>query len=116
MATRNALPHGIPHRWEICEQCEGHGGSSAHLGAFTSSEWAEQDDDFKRDYLRGDYDRPCGHCGGTGKIQVPDVTRCTFAQKRELVELRQAARHKAEADAEARYWRRLEAHACGERD
>lgn len=66
-----------PAKWEICPCCEGGGtdrGASVECdgGGFTSSEWADQDDDFKRDYLAGVYDRPCGHCKGTGKILVID--------------------------------------------
>lgn len=70
----------LPCKWEICSSCDGHGtdrGASVecHGGGFTSSEWSEQDDDFKEGYLRGDYDRPCQGCGGSGKVQVADYAR-----------------------------------------
>lgn len=71
--TRN-----VPFRWSICAACEGHAtdrGASVECdgGGFTSSEWAEQDDDFKQHYLNGFYDRPCTTCGGLGRIKEPDL-------------------------------------------
>lgn len=70
----------LPFKWEICSWCDGHGtdrGASVECdgGGFTSSEWAEQDDDFKEGYLRGDYDRPCQGCSGSGKVMVADYDR-----------------------------------------
>lgn len=59
-------------RWIICPTCEGEGKHSRHLGAFTSSEWGQEDDDFKERYLSGDYDRPCDRCKGTAKLQVAE--------------------------------------------
>lgn len=70
----------LPFKWEICGGCEGHGKTSRHVecdgGGFTSSEWAEQDEDFREDYLAGRYDRACDECGGAGKVKVVDEERC----------------------------------------
>lgn len=71
--TRN-----IPFSWAICPMCEGHAtdrGASVECdgGGFTSSEWSEQDDDFKQGYLSGAYDRPCTACDGLGRITEPDL-------------------------------------------
>jgi len=68
----------VPAVWIICPHCEGCAtdrGASVECdgGGFTSSEWAEQDDDFKQDYLAGRYDRPCSYCDGLGRIQTPDL-------------------------------------------
>ena len=67
----------FPARWIICPDCEGCGtdrGASVECdgGGFTASEWAEQDDDFKADYLAGRYDRPCRPCKGKGRIMAVD--------------------------------------------
>jgi hypothetical protein len=75
------MEHDLPGKWEICGRCEGggtDGGASVECdgGGFTASEWAEQDEDFKEDYLNGVYDRPCHICKGTGKIVVLDEERC----------------------------------------
>jgi len=95
--SRATLPPGIPFQWSICDHCQGHGTTTRHVecdgGGFTASEWAEQDEDFREDYMAGRYDRPCPHCQN-GKVQIPDVARCSFAQRRELVELRRAARER----------------------
>lgn len=68
----------LPWKWAICDACNGNGTTTAHVecdgGGFTSSEWADQDDDFREDYLAGRYDRPCPHCEG-GKVRVPDEAR-----------------------------------------
>jgi hypothetical protein len=69
-------PVKLPTRFEVCPQCEGRGTSSAYLGVFTASEWAEQDDDFKEDYIAGRYDRPCECCNGLRVIPVVDEDRC----------------------------------------
>lgn len=69
----------LPFRWEICGHCQGHGKTSEHVecdgGGFTSSEWAEQDEDFRHDYIAGRYDRASASCGGAGKVQVADLDK-----------------------------------------
>jgi DnaJ-class molecular chaperone len=70
----------LPFRWKICSSCDGHAtdrGASVECdgGGFTSSEWAEQDDDFREDYLAGRYDQPCAHCDGLGRVKVADFAR-----------------------------------------
>jgi DnaJ-class molecular chaperone len=70
----------LPWKYEVCGQCEGKGTSSAYLGAFTASEWAEQDDEFKEDYMSGKYDRPCETCGGRRVVAEVDRARCTPQQ------------------------------------
>jgi hypothetical protein len=48
----------------VCPQCKGTGLSSAYLGAYTQSEWAEAGEDFQDEYLSGMYDRTCPECDG----------------------------------------------------
>lgn len=60
----------IEHQWVICPSCQGEGASSSYLGAFTSEDWADQDDEFKEHYLRGGFDRACERCDGSGKIDL----------------------------------------------
>lgn len=68
----------VPAKWEICPACEGCGtdrgaGVECDGGGFTSSEWAEQDDEFCENYLSGVYDKPCSECRGhAGRVQVID--------------------------------------------
>lgn len=70
---------------EVCPQCHGKGTSSAYLGAYTASEWAEQDDDFRDDYMAGRYDRTCDTCHGRNVIEVPDYASMS-PELRKLVE------------------------------
>jgi DnaJ-class molecular chaperone len=69
----------LPTRFALCPSCEGRGATSHHVecdgGGFTSSEWAEQDEDFREDYLAGRYDRPCDACNGLRVIEVVDESR-----------------------------------------
>lgn len=90
--------HGMPGHWAICHSCSGHGGSSAYLGAYTREEFEEAfgTPEEQEAYMRGDYDRPCECCGGSGKVWIVNVRACTFAEKRELVEQRRSARWEAE--------------------
>ena len=93
----------LPGKFELCPQCDGSGVSVSHVecdgGGFTSSEWAEQDDDFREGYLSGAYDRPCPCCNGLRVITVLDEDRC----KPELLE-----RYRAYQEEEADYRRECE--------
>lgn len=80
--NRDQIDVTFPARWIICPTCEGCAtdrGASVECdgGGFTSSEWAEQDDDFKSDYLAGRYDRPCVPCKGLGRVQGIDEEAVT---------------------------------------
>lgn len=74
----------LPTKWEVCGSCEGRGTTSRHVecdgGGFTSSEWAEQDQDFREDYLAGRYDRACNACGGRTTVKVVDYDRMSPEQ------------------------------------
>lgn len=98
-------------KWIICPCCEGNGQveHSAFSNGFTSSEWADMHEDEQDTYLSGGYDVRCDECSGTGKVQVPDVARMTFAEKRLLVIERQEARD------DARFTRELHAEWAAER-
>jgi hypothetical protein len=87
-------------KWVICWHCEGHCKveNPAFSNGFTSSEWAEMDDDGRDAYMRGDYDVTCDPCRGTGKVQVPNVAAMTFAEKRVLAHERREQRAEAEAE------------------
>ena len=76
----------LPAHWVICGTCDGDGKSSAHLGAFTQDEWAQEDDDFKQDYLDGVYDLPCPECGGSGKVMEIEREACTSPEQVEALE------------------------------
>ena len=66
----------LPAKYVICEECEGTGGHSRDLGCITSSEWGNDWDYDEQDaYMRGDYDRACEYCDGTGKILEYDFSR-----------------------------------------
>lgn len=71
----------LPAKWEICDTCNGDGGSSAYLGAFTGDEWAEMDYDWKEQYIKGSFDRNCDDCRGTGKVLFPILELCNARQK-----------------------------------
>lgn len=92
-------PIELPYRIALCDACEGKGTTVRHVecdgGGFTASEWAEQDEDFREDYLSGVYDRPCPECKGAGRVAVADESRMS-------PELIQAYRDDARAEAELR--------------
>ncbi|MGH6792165.1 MAG: hypothetical protein ACRECF_05440 [Methyloceanibacter sp.] len=90
----------LPLRFEICPTCDGHGQSSAYLGAFTGDQMRE-DPDFADDYRRGRYDRACDECGGTGKVKAPDWKRISAAD-------RKAYERQEREDAECRAIERAE--------
>lgn len=60
----------------VCPACEGTGGSSAYLGAFTSDDMHDMDEEFMEDYFAGSFDRTCDHCQGRRVVQTCKVTGC----------------------------------------
>lgn len=75
----NTTEHEVsfPAKWVICPDCEGCAtdrGRSVECdgGGFTASEWADQDEDFREDYMAGRYDQPCSYCKGLGRVQEID--------------------------------------------
>jgi hypothetical protein len=62
----------LPAKYEVCPTCQGKGTTSNHLGAFTSDQMDEMDDDWKDDYIAGTFDRNCEECKGQRVILVPD--------------------------------------------
>ena len=92
-----------PWKWAVCDYCRGNGTSSAYLGAFTQSEWYEQDVEFRENYMAGMYDRPCPECDGRTTVKVADTDRMTEEQLAEYEsELRADAMYRAEVQAERR--------------
>lgn len=94
----------FPAKWAICPRCEGCGtdrGASVECdgGGFTASEWAEQDEDFRDDYIAGRYDQPCVPCKGLGRIEVPDQRHLNRHQRKLLAEFVRQERDNAEIDA-----------------
>lgn len=71
-------------KFAVCPSCEGTGGSSAYLGAFTSDDMHDMDDDFRDDYFSGAYDRTCTEC--KGRNVVPACKRNDCSAPRAFVE------------------------------
>ena len=84
MRKINKLRH-LPGNWEICGDCRGEGASCAYLGAFTR-EQMEEDPEFFHDYMKGDYDRTCEFCGGSGKVWEVNEEALNDEQKAEYQE------------------------------
>lgn len=87
----------LPVRWAICDRCRGNGkvDNPAFSNGWTGSEWAEQDEDFREGYIRGDYDVLCDTCCGSGKVEVFDHDAMNDRQRR------RASRIERVADARA---------------
>ncbi len=94
----------VPGLWAICPTCAGDGTHAQHLGAFTATEFTECFDDAESRgrYFAGGYDRTCVECGGSGKVVAPDVSACTYRERRALAAARRLDRENAEFD---RDWR-----------
>lgn len=98
----------LPARWAICGCCQGCGtdrGASVECdgGGFTGSEWAEQGEDFQRDYLAGFYDRPCEPCKGSGKVLVVNRAQADRKLLKEYdAHLREEQEYRAMCAAERR--------------
>ena len=95
-------------QWAVCPECDGSGVTSAHLGDWTASEWAEEDPDFQDDYMAGRYDIPCPRCKGDRVVAEPilpeflanDHERAVYAAY--LEEMQEAIYHEQERAAERR--------------
>lgn len=76
----------LPRKWVICGVCDGNGAHSRHLGAFTQDEMNELGDDFRKEYMAGNYDKKCERCSGTGKLHVVDHDRArAMARKNPVI-------------------------------
>lgn len=89
----------LPFKWVICTACDGHGQSSAYLGAYTRDQLEEQGTEFIEAYIAGEYDRACDACGGAGKVKVADRAKMSKAdralfdeQEREELDTRETER------------------------
>lgn len=95
----------LPFKWAICSACNGHGRSSAYLGAITESDrepggsW-EDPEDFAR-YMRGAYDKKCEPCDGEGKVRVVDYAKLDAETKKAWREQCQADREYEEEEVAA---------------
>lgn len=76
-------------RWCICGQCDGHGKSSAYLGAFTREQLEDEGSEFIEDYIAGGYDRTCDVCGGLGRVKELD-RKLTSAEDQSAFDAQQA--------------------------
>jgi hypothetical protein len=72
----------LPVRYEICDQCQGSGTSSAYLGAFTRDELWDQGEEWVEDYVKGRFDRACETCGGRRVIEVVDRKKLSKADRK----------------------------------
>lgn len=97
----------LPCRWVVCPSCNGAGTSSAYLGAFTASEWEDQDQDFREEYMAGRYDRPCDACNGRTTVSRIDRKRLTRWQRKLVAEYDRQRRDFAEIDAISAAERRM---------
>lgn len=88
--NRDGIDVELPARWAVCPACDGGGTDrGAHYecdgGGFTASEWAEQDEDFRDDYMAGRLDRTCETCKGRTTILEIDEEACTGWRNRILL-------------------------------
>lgn len=91
---------------QVCQRCDGSGSHSHRLGAISAEDMANDwDEEEQERYMAGGYDETCEECGGSGEVRAP-------ANDEEEAE---AQAHREQIASE-RYWQRLEAYACGERD
>ena len=90
------------HKWVICNCCEGNGTveNPAFSNGFTSSEWHDMHEEEQVMYMAGGYDIQCQNCSGLGRVQVPDVSQMTFAEKRLLATELRVEREEAASIAE----------------
>lgn len=88
----------IPSKYEVCGRCKGHGTHDhpAFSNGFTSSEWAEMDQDSRDNYMSGAYDVMCTECDGQRVVLVPDFDNMTD-ELREIVEAEERAEREIRA-------------------
>lgn len=79
--TDESVSVELPATWEICQECDGEGASSAYLGAITEEDRQDWSEESWESYLAGGYDRPCECCKGSGKTLVVDVEALSAEQK-----------------------------------
>jgi len=75
----------LPSIKAVCQQCDGTGKHDhpSFSGGISYSEF-EEDEDFHRSYMRGDYDVTCELCEGERVISVIDDESLTKEQREDL--------------------------------
>lgn len=100
----------IPAKNALCDCCGGEGrvDNPAFSNGITQSDREEMGEEAFENYMSGMYDVACPECKGAKVVLVPDVSDCTFAQKRFLVGYYKDQKEQAEAAREAAALHRAE--------
>lgn len=98
----------VPANWEICDYCRGEGHHCRHLGAYGAEEFNHEFSYEEQEaYRRGDYDKTCEVCGGTGKVLAVDFdafeARDPAMAKEYKDDMRAEAAYQAEVRSELRF-------------
>lgn len=101
----------------VCPNCGGTGSSSAYLGAFTSDDMHDMDDEFMDDYFAGNFDRKCDECNGQRVVKGCKTEGCD--EQVAVIHSYWSGRHEYdhcfEHDADARESAECEAQGAAER-
>jgi hypothetical protein len=116
MANRKVKVHfedetwEVPGQWAVCPECEGEKVTEnpAFSCGWTGSEWAEEDEDFKENYRRGEYDVQCHTCKGNGLVLEPSWFELDPDEAHHVALSEQEAETMARLDAEDRAYSRME--------
>jgi len=86
----------LPAKFVVCSRCQGAGVhvNPAIDGNGLTREDFDEDPDFAEEYFRGSYDISCETCQGARVEAQPDVSRCSFDEKRALVRYRRQDRER----------------------
>lgn len=92
----------VPSKNQMCDVCEGNGmiDNPAFSNGITQSDREDMGEEDFQSYMDGRYDVRCDCCGGNRVIQVMDVSRMTYEQKRFAVKVRQHDRDQAQYERE----------------
>ena len=72
LGDENGNPVNIYVKMEVCPVCRGRGEHSRNLGAFSADEMDEMGDEFRQDYIAGNYNATCDECKGLRVVEVLD--------------------------------------------
>lgn len=112
--TDDEVEHEFPAEYAVCSDCEGEGTvlhEAIREHAYTSDEWAQEDDEFREDYMRGGngiYGVACPTCGGQRVELVVDEQALSVEQRQVYHTWLEQQRERAQADADDRRYRRME--------
>jgi hypothetical protein len=108
------IEHELPAIYKVCPDCEGEGSvlhEAIRTHAYTADDWAQEDDEFREEYMRGGkgiYGVQCPTCSGDRVTLAVDDETLSPEQRETFKLWQEQERERAQSEADDRRCRQME--------